>query len=418
VRLEAERASQAKSKLVQKCKKIRIYPDTAQKTVLRRWFGGARALYNLAIEYLQYPGTKACWMGIKTDLIYAAPVWCEDVPYQIKSLAIKDACIAMKNAKVKAKATGLPQRLSFRPKRDKRDSIFIPKAAVKQNSVYVDLLGKDLHPAESIPEEVRYDCRLIKQDDRYFLIVPVDEEIKATPRRHGAVALDPGMRTFQSFYSPEVAGKFGARDFGRIFRLCSHMDMLLSKASKAKHAVRRRLRRAAMRMRRQIRDLIAEIHWKAARWLCLNFETIYLPTFETQQMVTGKELHSKVARMMLTWSHFLFKQRIKHKANELGAVVKDVNEAYTSKTCSSCGKIHENMRSKKWMRCECLPLLENEPAKPAKRPKNPKREKLCRDFNGARGIFIKSTLCEIPPAAHVRRCIPGQTALTAVGGVC
>jgi putative transposase len=346
-------------------------------------------------------------MAIKTEMIYAAPEWCDDVPYQVKSLAVKDACIAVKNAKKKAKATGLPQRPGFRSVRDKRDSIFIPKSAVKGKSVYVDLLGGDLHTAEEIPKEVRYDCRLIKQDDRYFLSVPVSEKVEAMPRRHGAVALDPGMRTFQTFYSPELAGKFGARDFGRVFRLCSHMDRLLSKASKVAHAVRRRVRRAAMRMRRRIRDLITEVHWKVARWLCLNFETIYLPTFETQQMVSGKELHSKVARMMLTWSHFKFKERIKHKSREFDAMVKDVNEAYTSKTCTNCGKIHE-MGSKKWMRCDCLPRIED----------TTKRDKMCRDLNGARGIFIKSTLCEIPPAAHVRRCIPGQTAPTAVGGVC
>ena len=44
--------------------------------------------------------------------------------------------------------------------------------------------------------------------------------------------------------------------------------------------------------------------------------------------------------MMLTFRHYEFKQRLQWKAWQRGALVLDVNEAYTSKTRSWDGTVH------------------------------------------------------------------------------
>jgi transposase len=43
---------------------------------------------------------------------------------------------------------------------------------------------------------------------------------------------------------------------------------------------------------------------------------------------------------MLNWNLFEFRQKLRHKALEFGAVVHEVSEHYTSKTCGKCGRIH------------------------------------------------------------------------------
>ena len=48
-----------------KSRKIRIYPDQVQRSLLRRWFGVSRYVYNRTVEYLRQPGTKANWMEIR-----------------------------------------------------------------------------------------------------------------------------------------------------------------------------------------------------------------------------------------------------------------------------------------------------------------------------------------------------------------
>ena len=73
---------------------------------------------------------------------------------------------------------------------------------------------------------------------------------------------------------------------------------------------------------------------------------------------------------MLGWSHYRFKQFLKNKAAEYSCNIIEVNESYTSKTCTNCGK-QQNIGSKKLMKCSCGTELD-------------------RDINGARNVFLKN----------------------------
>ena len=354
---------------VKRLKKIRMYPTAEQRQILRQWMGTARFVYNQTVFYLQQPGTVANWKAIKTSILQRLPEWANPVPYQIKSLAVKDACQAVMNAKKKYQQTGERQTVKYRSRKAQRDSIFIPKSAVRKQSVYVTILGESLAPREAFPP-VMYDCRLICQTGEYYLCVPYDKPRRLPEnQRQKDVALDPGVRTFATWYSPAMSGKFGEHDFGRIVRLCYHLDALMSRISKANSRARYRMRKAAARLRRRIQNLVSELHKKVAAWLCKHFETIYLPTFETREMVT--KLRSKTARAMLTWAHYRFKLTLRDMAGVYGSRVIDVNEAYTSKTCSVCGHIQQIGSREYWSCSQCG--TEHD-----------------RDLNGARGIYLKS----------------------------
>ena len=349
---------------LKRSRKIRFYPTKQQKILLFKWFGAARYSFNKTVEYLRQPDTKADWKAIKTDLIHNLPEWAKEVPYQIKSIAIKDACDAIKNAKRKFKQTGKIQKVKFRSRKNADFNLFIPKSALKEAGFYHTLIG-NINLREKIGE-VKYDCRVILENGRYFVIKPEDRVVKNPDnQRFPVVALDPGVRTFQTLYSMEFAGKFGNSDFSRIYRLCYVLDKLYSRRKKE---ISNRYNDKLKRIRWKIKDLISEIHHKLALFLVKSFDCILLPSFETSDMVT--KLHSKVARAMLGWSHYKFKQFLKFKAEEYSCKVIEVNEAYTSKTCGKCGKM-QNIGSKKIMKCSCGLELD-------------------RDLNGARNIFLKN----------------------------
>lgn len=332
--------------------------------------GTARYVFNATVKFLEQPGTMANWMKIKTELIQSLPEWAQAVPYQIKSLAVKDACIAVQNAKRKFQETGIFQKVRFRSKKKRRGAIFIPKSAVREQGIYRRLLGKVMRTfAEPIPP-AKHDCRLLFDHGNYFLCVPVNcPKLKPENQRCEIVALDPGVRSFQTFFAFDMAGKFGSKDFTRIYRLCHALDKIIAQMAKARCKRKRRLRKAADRIRFKIRNLVDEIHHKVALWLCRKFTVIALPTFEISQMVT--RLQSKTARAMLTWAHFRFKQFLKFKASELGCLVVDMNEAYTSKTCTRCGQIVK-IGGKSVFKCPSCSLI------------------LDRDINGARNIMLRA----------------------------
>ena len=85
----------------------------------------------------------------------------------------------------------------------------------------------------------------------------------------------------------------------------------------------------------------------------------------------GRRIRSKTARMMLTFRHFEFKQRLQWKAWQRGALVLDVNEAYTSKTRSWDGTVNTKLGDAKVIRDETGFGMD-------------------RDVNGARGIFLRA----------------------------
>ena len=236
---------------------------------------------------------------------------------------------------------------------------------------YTRILGK-LHMAEALPPNHR-DGRLTLHNGQYHLAVAFNAERRESETQARVVALDPGIRTFLTWFSETDAGQIGKHDFGRIQRLCQHLDQLISRTAKTGSRRKRNLRKAANRMRVKITNLIDELHHQTARFLVDSFDLILLPTFETSQMVQrGKrKIRSKSARSMLTFAHYRFQQFLLWKAWEAGKQVLLVNEAFTSKTCSWSGEIIPNRGGRRWIQGSDGVRVE-------------------RDINGARGIFLRA----------------------------
>ena len=349
---------------VQRSRKIRVYPNKEQRTILDRWFGASRFAYNKTVEFLKHPDTKAQWKSIKTELLHSLPEWSKEVPYQIKSVAIRDCCQAVSAAKKKFKQTGKFNEVKFRSKKRGDNNLFIPQSAVSEKGVYHTILGK-LKTAELLWKPV-HDCRMILQNGRYFVIVPIDVAVKRPDsQRLSACALDCGVRTFQTVFSKELILKVGEHDFQRIFRYCYALDKLVSRKKKDRS---NKFNKAMQRIRWKVHDLIDEIHNKLALTLCRTFDVVYIPTFETQDMVS--KLKHKTSRAMLGWAHYRFKMKLKSKAEEYSCKIIDCTEEYTSKTCGNCGEISSIGGKEVWTCKHCGCVHD-------------------RDINGARNILLK-----------------------------
>ena len=300
-------------------------------------------------------------MEIKKDLLKQLPSFCDGVPFQVKAIAVKEA------HQTYWKAKGHPR---FRSRKNPTQSCYIPKSAIKDSGIYPRVSGKDLRYSETLPE-IPLDSRLIYQYHEWFLSVPHKIITHVAENQGRVVALDPGVRTFQTFYSENVAGQIGYDDFGRVQRLCFYLDDLISRTRQVFGKAKREMKNAQGRIRQKIKNLVKEIHFKTARFLVDNFDVILLPTFETSQMVgkSHRKLRSKTVRAMLTYAHYQFKVRLKNKALEFGKFVLDVCEAYTSKTVSWTGEV-KNVGGSRVIRSGGITLD--------------------RDLNGARGIFIRS----------------------------
>ena len=135
------------------------------------------------------------------------------------------------------------------------------------------------------------------------------------------VALDPGVRTFQTFYTPtgqcgkigtcsgdDVNGSSGLEKIERLLKKIDKTISTLSKPEVLKSKKRRRLKRQKYRKLDQVKNVRNDFHRKTCVWLLRNFDIVLLPEFVVKTMVTS--LNSKTCRSMYTWSHYAFKQRL------------------------------------------------------------------------------------------------------------
>lgn len=351
---------------VVRSRKFRFYPTADQRQTLRKWFGDSRFTYNRTLSQLKEPGSKASWFGIKTPIMQGLPEWANASPYQVLSVAIRDCCLAVKAAKKKFRETGEFQEVKFKS-RKKDQCIFIPKSAVKQTGVYLTMLG-ELFFAEKIPK-AEQDCRLVLQKGRYFLIVPTKIQVQASENQAGICALDPGLRTFLTLYNGTRVEKIGTASFSRIIRLCHALDTLIGCLAKASGARKRRIGKAAGRLRNRIADSISELHHKVAAKLTSEYKVVIIPEFNFHPM--SGNLFRKTVRGLATLAHGRFRQILVSHAEKRNCKIVFQNEAYTSKTCSSCGYIQEIGAKPIWKCKSCSHEHD-------------------RDANGARGIFLRA----------------------------
>ena len=374
-----------------KSRKIRLYPDAGQRAELRRWFGAARYAYNQAVELLSSEDApKAVKREVRNHILPTLPPWHRSAPREVLVGAIFDACRAVSTAKksnaqlARDKSRGRRQdedfaRVRFRSRKNPRQTFTVQANCVGDSGIYRSKLG-DMQMAENLPvPENRNICRLSMRYGQYHLAVPYDE--KPPPERENqarVMALDPGVRSFLTWYCADSVGKIGEGAFFRIQRLCERLDDLLSRAAKSPARKRRNMRRAANKMRLRIENLVQELHRQAARFLVDNFDVILLPGFETSEMVERgrRRIRSKTVRNLLTLAHYRFKLFIRHKAAETGAIVLDVSEAYTTKTVSWTGEVLENLGGASVVVAQ-------------------DGERMDRDYNGARGIYL-CALGDIP----------------------
>lgn len=388
-----------------KTHKIRVYPTPEQAKVLRRFCGAHRWIYNQCVR-AQKTGERPSLKSLRTRFVNndAVPAWATNIPYDVREDGMRDFKKAWKNASQNVKKSNFKYRSRKRSATDtfsvRRRIINIAddKQSVQFYARFFKKFGVGnawLATSEPILNPPQSDCKLQwdKRVGGWFLCVPIPLAVKQgdiQALQCKTVALDPGVRNFQTLYDPQrnEVQQWGDNDIGRIVRLCTHLDKLIGKTDTARAALRTasrqerlkavtrvvNLKRAAGHVRVKIRNLVNDLHHHLAKYLVENYELILLPAFHTSEMVPRKrrKIRRKTVRSMLTWAHYRFQQFLVHKAREYpGRHVALVCEGYTSKCCSRCGAIHWTLGGNKVFKCpRCQTVMP-------------------RDANGARGVLLR-----------------------------
>lgn len=350
--------------------------------------GGARYVYNGALAMKQNDTEKILdWYSIRDLLVTEKDntwisSWETEIPSDIREGGIRDLKHAYQTAFSNLKNGNIRKfKFKFRTKKNPKQSIELPKTAVsiRNNLLYIFpsyckegiKISKD--KALNNLEITNY-CRLVKERDIWYLAVPVKVK-KRKALVQGRCALDPGINNFHTIYSDrEVVQVQTRKDI--LMKLRAKLAQIRSDQATHKKMRKKKGRRRRKRRERFIYtrrgNIVDDTHYKLINYLTKNYNQIWIPKFESQELAK-KDLNPTDKDNLNTLKHYRFRTRLADKIKLLTSHELHLcTEEYTSKTCTCCGHIKQNIRGVRVYRCSNCSLVVD------------------RDINGARNIYIKN----------------------------
>ena len=325
--------------------------------------------------------------SMQTDRNLPTGSWLKDVPFDTRGHGVQDAVSAYKTCITNKIKGNIKQfKLSFKSIKAPSQIFWIDKAAIKQKDANIMLFVRRLKHKSSLrfkskdrawlkKHTIDNDAKIQREGNgQFYLIVNFKRKVEVTPKAAIVASLDPGTRTFQTMYSEAgIIGKFGEKTAIQVKKLHAKIDHLRSVRTKVGKRKKRNVRYRELRTHKKLRDVVSNLHNQTASYLSKNYEKVLLPEFGTSKLVTNAKLASSVKREMLSYRFYQFKTKLLHLCHLSGSELTIVCEAYTTRTCTKCGVINNNVGGAKVFKCcntECGIEVD-------------------RDINGARNILLK-----------------------------
>lgn len=292
--------------------------------------------------------------------------WLSKIPYDTKELMIRSYCTSLQTNIKKGKKFNL----SFKSKKNPSQIFFVNKKALKVADNQIHIFKKRLKSGSMLFKkkkdeiEINQNCIIQRDGRKYYILMPMVVKTNYEKANNDIVSLDPGVRSFQTIYSPNgISGELNLRT-DRIKKLKTKIEKL----RKIKKEER------CYRLRTKINNIISNSHWHLIKFLTNNFNTIIIPHFQSKEMISNnrKGLCKQVKKDMMDLCHYKFLQKLEYKCREHQRQLIICEESYTSKTCSDCGWLNNKLGSNKTYECEKCKMI------------------MDRDINGAKNILQKS----------------------------
>jgi putative transposase len=411
-------------------RKIRIYPNSEQKKLFNKCFDVSRFIYNKGVEVInktyqdqlnnykkqnengcitckaktennffcdKHKKQKLKWklpltlptlrpMVMKSDKdLTENELWQKEVPYDTRQLVLKSLITNYKSA-ISNKRSGNIKEFKFKFKRkdNPQQIMFVCKKAMIGGCIFKRRLKKKSKILFEKRHDIysnytpKHDFSIIKEHNKFYVIYSKERISSYKNAKYDVCSLDPGVRSFQTYYSPEkCCGSIGDNVNNKLTTMNNKLDKLSSIINSVSGRTKHNIKKRCLSLRTKMKSFVRDLHWQTCSFLTKNFGTIIIPEFKSKNMVKKdktRKIGKRTVREMLGLSHFSFLQKLKFKCSEYNRKLIITTEEYTSKTCGNCGELNQKLGSSKVFHCRKCNLH------------------IDRDLNGARNILIKYLL--------------------------
>jgi putative transposase len=221
-------------------------------------------------------------------------------------------------------------------------------------------------------------CLLIYlKHGRLYCSQPNLVEYKVSNKKDKVIALDPGIRNFITGFDGHYGYQFtNSKDLEKIAKIQAYRAKLHKNLRGKSLRHKQKIKSKMARLNKKIFNLTKDLHRKVASWMSKNYRIVFVPSYRVKKIYSKNKSNKTNRKNQLNWAWFRFRQTLEYHCAKNGSVVVEVSEAYTSKTCSKCGHVHQKLGSNKVFKCpHCNHLLD-------------------RDLNGAINIFLNSLVIQ------------------------
>lgn len=364
-------------KPILRMQKIKLKLNSIQKKTFQMWNDHHRYSYNKAINLINnednerilslYKDTKpensnTYYSDFELRNLITLEKVCSRTPWLLQTPKhIRDSAVFEANKNLKSAITNLKNghvkyfNLRFKSKKNKSWAFEIPHTSIniykKEIGIYeARTTNARIKTTEEIPN-LEHNCNVIFNGLNYYLCVPKKIKLKTNNNDGIYAALDPGVRKFQTIYSPDENNfiMIGKNASNVLYKHLLKLDNLISKNSNKNNI-------KILKLRLKIQNLQSELHFKTSNYLCNNFKCIYVPKLTKENDIINtrlRKIHTKTVRNMVVLGHCKFVERLKTKAEEFTNVqIHVISEEFTSQQCLECRKLTKMKKGEEIHKCD------------------------------------------------------------------
>jgi transposase len=308
-------------------------------------------------------------------------------PKEIRANAVQSVCDAYKSAFTNLKNGNIKFfKMKYRQKKSPRQTIELAPSCISFNNGVLKILprtfkddcilkisNKNKKKYNNLTIENNVD--IVRQNGNYFAhILKTVEKKEKEKKGYTICGIDPGVRTFCTTYSfalvaNETTPNICIRDY-------EHRIDLLKKLNKKKDQImasRAVRKKQYNKIEKKKKNVVDCLHWNTINHVLQNNDIVFYGDIKSQDITKGNK-NKVLNRDFNDLKFHMFKTRLIYKASVLNKKIVLMNECYTTKTCSGCGTLNNDIGSKKTFTCSHCKLVTG------------------RDLNASKNILMKGLL--------------------------
>ena len=316
-----------------------------------------------------------------------------ETPKDIRASAVKRCCDAMKTGFANLRNGNIKFfRMKYKKKTDKVQTIELTSKlmSIEQGKIKIapETFGKDdcylaidKHNIRKVKNiQISHNVDLSKTLDGYFLYIPIETTPKtSSDNRSRICGVDLGVRTLATVYSTNTNGRnISIHEYEQRIDLLRSLNKKITFLKQLKRDKLRIRKKQLKKREKKKKDLVDKMHWDFINDLLKKHDVVYIGDIKSHDIVQQCN-NSTLNQDLNDLKFYVLKTRLLYKASVMDKRVFYINEHYTTKTCSACGQINNNVGSSKMFECEHCKL------------------KTGRDSNASKNMLLKGIFHDSKP---------------------